>query len=75
MGQYYSDPKRESDTWSLPDVWTVYHDGGELGSYEDAEPGWYWAYCFPGCLPDSDFYGPYGSEEAAIEACRNEQDQ
>jgi hypothetical protein len=23
------------------------------------EPGYYWAVCFPGCMPDSDFYGPF----------------
>lgn len=29
------------------------------------EPGYYWAVCFPGCLPDSDFYGPFASETEA----------
>jgi hypothetical protein len=28
-------------------------------------PGYYWAVCFPGCMPDSDFYGPFRSESAA----------
>lgn len=30
-------------------------------------PGWYWWYCWPGCLPDSDPRGPYSSY---AEACQ-----
>jgi len=29
------------------------------------EPGFYWAVCFPGCIPDSEFYGPFATEEEA----------
>ena len=29
------------------------------------EPGWYYWYCFPGCLPDSDPTGPFPSFVAA----------
>jgi hypothetical protein len=39
----------------------------------DGEPlgeGWYFWFCFPGCLPDSDPRGPYQSETAALEAAR-----
>lgn len=32
--------------------------------------GWYWWACFPGCLPDSDPYGPYDTEEQALEAAQ-----
>ena len=35
-------------------------------------PGFYWCVCSPGCIPDSDFYGPFSSESAAEEAA-NEQ--
>lgn len=28
-------------------------------------PGYYWCVCSPGCLPDSDFHGPFRSEESA----------
>ena len=31
-------------------------------------PGWYYATCCPGCLPDSDWFGPYDTEDACIEA-------
>lgn len=29
--------------------------------------GWYFWYCQPGCLPDSEPYGPFKSEEAAMQ--------
>ena len=32
--------------------------------------GWYWWACFPGCLPDSDPFGPFESERAAIDDCK-----
>lgn len=28
--------------------------------------GWYYWSCFPGCLPDSDAFGPFGSDLAAL---------
>jgi len=34
--------------------------------------GWFYWYCFPGCLPDSDCFGPYDSEEAALDAARED---
>lgn len=54
-------------------------DGEHFGSFEvayfEAMPidessdftlaGWYWAACFPGCLPDSDWYGPFATAEEA----------
>lgn len=35
-------------------------------------PGYYWAVCFPGCIPDSDFYGPFNNEESAREAAEEQ---
>ena len=29
------------------------------------EPGYYWCVCFPGCIPESDFYGPFLNEVEA----------
>lgn len=43
-------------------------EGDCLGS------GWYYQYCFPGCLPDSEPSGPYDTERAAIKAAREECD-
>jgi len=31
---------------------------------------WYYWYCVPGCLPSSECFGPYQSEQAAIDAAR-----
>jgi hypothetical protein len=75
MSQFYSDEARESDKWSLPDAETLYVDSptDDLVG-EDGEPlpsGWYFWFCLPGCLPDSDPIGPYDTEEEAIEACRD----
>jgi len=30
------------------------------------EAGWYWWSCFPGCLPDSDPFGPFDTEAEAL---------
>jgi hypothetical protein len=34
--------------------------------------GWFYWYCLPGCMPDSDAIGPYESAAAAIAAMRGE---
>lgn len=76
--QAYSDPKREQDPYSLPDVevFKVSHSSSGLGYIdgetiirEDAEPmedGWYWWSCFPGCLPDGDPIGPFDTKAEAL---------
>jgi hypothetical protein len=73
--QNYSDPKRASDPYALPDVEVfqaectcpgeclqVHHDDGL--QLEDG--GWYWWSCFPGCLPDGEPNGPFDSEDEAL---------
>lgn len=97
MTQHYSDPEREDETYTLPDleVWldTIYEITCCCGVTEvpgqpenpitcpscerQAESGkstgrtgyFYW-FCLPGCLPDSDAYGPFDSEEVALEQAR-----
>lgn len=32
-----------------------------------ATGGWYWQSCFPGCLPDSDAFGPFATRKEALE--------
>ena len=39
---------------------------------EGLKGGWYYQYCFPGCLPDSEPYGPYDTKQDAIDALREE---
>jgi hypothetical protein len=74
--QIYSDPARESEPYALPDVevfgvsqMEVNYNLANLDhadEYTITEPGWYWWWCFPGCLPDSDPYGPFATEQEAI---------
>lgn len=61
MPQFYSNPSRETDPHALPDA--------EAFKLYD---GWYYSFCFPGCLPDSDDpEGPYPSLADAIAAARD----
>ena len=75
--QAYSDPKRESDPHALPDVEVFEVEPGGwspsecVGDYDtddqrELEPGYYYRFCFPGCLPDSDPIGPFDTEEEAL---------
>ena len=36
------------------------------------ESGWFYWFCLPGCMPDSEPYGPYETEAAAVAAARDE---
>lgn len=78
MSQAYSNPKRESDPYALPDV-EVFHSNDyppEDGA-EALEEGWYWWSCFPGCLPDGEPNGPFATEAEALadarEGCEEEE--
>jgi hypothetical protein len=39
------------------------------GSFEvyQAQDGWYWVACFPGCLPDGDDVGPFATAKEAYD--------
>jgi hypothetical protein len=75
--QAYSDEEREDDPHSLPDVEIFYMSkkgmeviGPDSIWYDPdeqtyRESGWYYWFCFPGCLPDSDAFGPFESAAAA----------
>lgn len=43
------------------------HMGAEYDADDSMADGWYWHACFPGCLPDGDPVGPFGSSYAALE--------
>ena len=61
-------------------VWITFfndHDCDEMNRHEGLseskgdtiyEPGYYWCVCFPGCLPEGEFSGPYSSIESAESA-------
>ena len=72
MTQFYSDPSREVDIYALPDCEVFYLEEGSGGQDEPSEAGWYYWFCFPGCLPEGDPWGPFETENDAIEACRED---
>ncbi len=39
---------------------------------EGIKGGWFYWYCVPGCLPDSDPYGPYDSAKEAKQAAQDQ---
>ena len=46
----------------------TFHTDDNPTPFDDpAEPGWYWWSCFPGCLPDDGAFGPFVSEQEAIQ--------
>lgn len=76
----YSDSSRADETYALPDVEVFYVGRGErdacpLCNGAERRPskaehnrdhtGYYWWACFPGCMPDSDAYGPFKSASDA----------
>lgn len=68
MTQFYSDPSRESESTSLPDAEVFYMSEGESVD-EENQPlpeGWFYWFCFPGCLPDSGIFGPFDTQAEAI---------
>ena len=82
MAQHYSNPKRESDPYALPDLETfkvtseddcpLCQEGTTIGQHVmDDHNGWYWWPCFPGCLPDGEPMGPFPSETAALADARD----
>jgi len=37
---------------------------------EGIEGGWFYWYCFPGCMPDSEPVGPFKTRDEALQAAR-----
>jgi len=104
MAQHYSDPERERDTWSLPDVETFQLTAHEVAETMEDEiyqglkqfplatmnsrereklldwiveeysvrGGWFYWFCFPGCMPEGPAMGPYKTQAAALKAARAE---
>jgi hypothetical protein len=78
MTQAYSDPSRESDPHALPNVEVFYMSSKSIeidewtdGDGEPMDKGWYYWYCFPGCMPDSDPIGPFATEAEALADARS----
>lgn len=83
MPHFYIDPARENDPNALPDGWATFCEAGEMADHflddcdegdtpEDIAPaGYYVCSCFPGCLPDSGWTGPFESFDAAASYWRD----
>ena len=80
MTQHYFDPKREADPHALPDCEVFYYSpniawtANETMYDDEGDPrpaGWYWWACFPGCMPDSDPFGPFETEAEAFADARD----
>jgi hypothetical protein len=67
-------PSDEYTLHKLPNIWIDYFTKEEMREacpeMEDSEGGYMYCFCFPGCLPDSDWFGPFDSEEAALKNAR-----
>ena|SRR3990172_9134406 len=84
MTQVYSVPSRENNPYSLPDAEVFYMGRREMiscgeesvwwneGEKEYFHSGWYYWCCFPGCLPDSEPFGPYETEAEATAAAQED---
>lgn len=78
---FYSNPARAADPHAQPNA-EVFHideqtaklarERPEFCDTELTEPGWYYWFCFPGCLPDGPATGPFDSDLKAIDACQND---
>jgi hypothetical protein len=69
---YHQHAKRELIALNAGDKALLY---GECVLDEEGDcrgSGWYYWYCYPGCLPDSDPYGPFKTAEAALAEARKE---
>ncbi len=75
MARHYLDQADADSKWTLPNLEVFYAEHGdlEIEGLEDGEQsgaGWYYWFCMPGCLPDSDPFGPYASESEAVTEAR-----
>jgi len=76
MSQHYTDPTRENEPHALPDIEIFYMDDelslfmAEIEGDDPPELGFYYWFCFPGCLPTGEAVGPFMSEEIALSEAR-----
>lgn len=47
-------------------------DEAEIKAEAEKLAGYYFWWCVPGCMPDSDAFGPYPTAEAAMQAAREQ---
>lgn len=47
---------------------------GRIVSFKGASVGWFYWFCFPGCMPDSEREGPFETEDAALADAQGEEE-
>ena len=47
------------------------HDSASCDEETERDSGWFYWTCFPGCLPDSDAFGPFKSAALAEQDARD----
>lgn len=69
----------QHDDGSSTPIWIVWFNQSDCDEHNTGEnlsesagdniytPGYYWTVCHPGCIPDSEFSGPFVDEDAALE--------
>jgi hypothetical protein len=80
MPYHYANPEDEHNPYGLPiklnsryiliDYFTEDEMREAFPEDKTHIAGYMYCFCFPGCLPDSDWYGIFDSEEAALENAR-----
>ena len=64
---YVGDPAIRTERNRLDYLWTDDFGRGTINGGDPVDgPGWYYWYCFPGCLPDSEPFGPFASKAEAL---------
>ena len=71
MSQAYLYEADEDSPTKLPSLEIFWADDLESEYGNKLDPGWYYWACFPGGLPDSDPFGPFDSEDGALEDARS----
>jgi hypothetical protein len=80
MPHYYLNEAQANNEWTLPTLWVTKFTTDELQEYFNSQTEWTGyepenaegttarfmaCICVPGCLPDSDWSGPFETEEEA----------
>jgi hypothetical protein len=77
---YYTFTEQEYREQAQATLWTQHYDSDSAPLYDDAGhpiedskgdrdaslAGYYWCCCIPGCMPDSDWNGPFETEALAV---------
>lgn len=86
MPYHYLNSQDESNPHKLPNILVTQFTGDELQEFFNAQSEWTGyepesaddtgarfmaCFCYPGCLPDSDWTGPYMTAQEALDDMRN----